>query len=488
MAQPWTFGRKIGGGFVAVLALTVVIGVVGVVGLRDVVSSKDRVINVNSRLLIEAQYLTSAIERKFAALRRFFFAGDERMAEQMRAAQADIRARIAVLRDLDQTAEARRLLDAIAQSEADQQRPIEHLFAMKKANAANEALIRTFDEEAAPKRDEVEAVVKTFVAREERQLEDATGASSRLAARTINLVGAFTGLALLLGGLLALVLTRALTRQVGSSVGKVQSSSAELQASAAQQATGAKQQATAINEISTTITELLATSRQISDSAQRVTQVAQQSASAARAGETTVDRGNEAVMGARRQIDLVVGHMLDLGKKSQQIGAVLDIVAELAEQTNILAINATIEAAGAGEAGRRFAVVAEEIRKLADRVGGSTKEIRGLIDDVRGAVNTTVMTTETGSKAVDTTSKQFSDVASAFRQIAGLVATTLEAAREIELSTKQQTSAVEQVNVAIANVSQSTREMEASSAQTLQTAAALTGMSHELLRVVQADA
>src|SRR4029077_8321884 len=96
--------------------------------------------------------------------------------------------------------------------------------------------------------------------------------------------------------------------------------------------------------------------------------------------------------------DQIVSHMLELGKKSQEIGQVLDIVQELAEQTNILAINATIEAAGAGEAGKRFAVVADEIRKLADRVTLQTKEIRGLIDDVRGAVNTTVMATETGSK------------------------------------------------------------------------------------------
>src|ERR1700691_4992717 len=130
--------------------------------------------------------------------------------------------------------------------------------------------------------------------------------------------------------------------------------------------------------------------------------------------------------------------MLDLGKKSQEIGSVLDIVSELAEQTNILAINATIEAIGAGETGKRFAVVADEIRKLADRVGGSTKEVRTLIDDVRSAVNTTVMATETGSKAVDAGARQFGDLASSFKQISGLVTTTTNAAREIELSTKQQ--------------------------------------------------
>jgi methyl-accepting chemotaxis protein len=176
--------------------------------------------------------------------------------------------------------------------------------------------------------------------------------------------------------------------------------------------------------------------------------------------------------------------MLELGKKSQEIGAVLDIVSELAEQTNILSINATIEAAGAGESGKRFAVVADEIRKLADRVGGSTKEIRTLIDDVRSAVNTTVMATETGSKSVDSGSRQFGDVAAAFKQISGLVTSTTGASREIELSTKQQTTAVEQVNVAIANVTQASRETETSAAQTLQAVAQLAGLSRDLSRII----
>ncbi len=295
--------------------------------------------------------------------------------------------------------------------------------------------------------------------------------------------GGLLGIVLVAG--IGLLITRSLSNQIGSAVGMVRSSSTELQAAANQQASGAKEQAAAMTEISTTISELLATSRQIAESAQRVAQNAEQTANAARSGHGTVDMTHESITGIRRQVDQIVAHMLELGKKSQEIGAVLDIVSELAEQTNILAINATIEAAGAGESGKRFAVVAEEIRKLADRVGGSTKEVRALIDDVRSAVNTTVMATETGSKAVDAGTRQFGDVASTFKQISNLVLTTTDAAREIELSTKQQSSAVEQVNLAIASVAQASMETETSAGQTLQTVSQMATLSKDLMRIIQ---
>ncbi|HEY4176436.1 MAG TPA: methyl-accepting chemotaxis protein [Kofleriaceae bacterium] len=277
-------------------------------------------------------------------------------------------------------------------------------------------------------------------------------------------------------------------RQIGSAIQTMQSSSTELQAAANQQASSATEQASAMSEIATTISELLATSRQIAESSQRVSQIASQTAGTARSGDTTVARTQDTQTQLRKQVDQIVNHMLDLGKRSQQIGGVLDLVGELAEQTNILAINASIEAAGAGDSGRRFGVVADEIRKLADRVTQSTKEIRTLIDDVRGAVNTTVMATETGSKAVDAGATQIVEMAASFKQIAGMVTTTMDAAREIELSTKQQATAVEQVNVAISNIAQASRETEASATQTLQTSGRITELSKDLLRIVESSA
>jgi methyl-accepting chemotaxis protein len=293
----------------------------------------------------------------------------------------------------------------------------------------------------------------------------------------------------ILAAILALVIgfwiSAAVSKQIGSAVQSVQSSSAELQAAANQQASSSAEQATAMNEIATTISELLATSRQIAESAQRVSQIATQTATSARGGESAVTKTNEAAIAVRKQVDQIVTHMLELGKRSQQLGSVLDLVGELAEQTNILAINASIEAAGAGDTGRRFGVVADEIRKLADRVGASTKEIRVLIEDVRGSVNTTVMATETGSKGVDAVIVQMGETASQFKGIASLVGTTTDAAREIELSTKQQATAIEQVNQAISNVAQAARETESSATQTLQTSGRLTELSNELARITE---
>jgi methyl-accepting chemotaxis protein len=208
---------------------------------------------------------------------------------------------------------------------------------------------------------------------------------------------------------------------------------------------------------------------------------------AAKGGNQTVEGAQEAIETVRRQVDQIVEHMLDLGRKSQEIGGILDIVSELSEQTNILAINATIEAVGAGETGRRFGVVAGEIRKLADRVGGSAKEIRRLIEEIRAAANTTVMATEDGAKAVEAGTRRFGEVAQSFRRIVEYVGSTAEASREIELSTKQQTSAMEQVASAIADVAQTARESEAGSSQTLNTASQLSGLSGDLVRLIRSE-
>jgi methyl-accepting chemotaxis protein len=488
MVRHWTFGQKLGASFALLVALAIAMGAVAYIALRTVVSTKDQVIDVDAQLLIDAMEVQALGESKGSDARGFLLTGDERFVVDMQSTRAELGAALERLRRNVVTDEARQLVDAIGQTEAAHQRAMDAAIAQRRTTAPLETIVRAFDQQVRPARERLDAAIQAFVSREEQRLQSAKQASTDTAHFATTLVAILVTVVALCAIAAGIFLTRSLGRQIGTAVGQVQSSSAELQAAATQQATGAKEQSTAMTEIATTISELLATSRQITESARRVAQIAEDTAGAAHSGNETVDQAHESIAAIRRQVDLVVSHMLELGKKSQQIGTVLEIVSELAEQTNILAINATIEAAGAGEAGRRFAVVADEIRKLADRVAGSTKEIRGLIEDVRSSVNTTIMATETGSKAVDSGSKQFAHVTASFKQIVGLVTTTTEAAREIELSINQQMSAVEQVNVAIANIAQASKETEASTGQTQQTASQLALLSKDLLKVIRPEA
>jgi CHASE3 domain sensor protein len=493
MAQNWTVGQKVGSGFIVTAVVAAAMGVLAIWGLTSLKATMDDTL-VECHDEVQARQLEALEEEELSEARAYLLTGNERHLKRMRETETESAALIASLRnDLKTDVEGSQALSATEKTGDDLKAALEPLVAkftvrtdaesLRQAQRLDQAL-----QEVDPKIEAARRAVEHLVEHEENTIarQKAAFASSMKWAE-----GALTGMVVLValvGAVVGIGLSRALQRDIGSAVQNVQSSTAELQASANQQATAAKEQASATNETTTTIKELVATARQIAESAQRVSQIADRTSSAAQSGDQTIQRAQEALSGIKRQVDLIVNHMLDLGNKSQQIGGILEIINELSEQTNILAINATIEAAGAGEVGKRFAVVADEIRKLADRVGGSTKDIRALIDEIRSAVNTTVMATEQGTKAVDAGARQVGEVAVAFTQIVSMVDTTTEAAREIELSTKQQTTAVEQVNVAMLNVAQAAKETESTSGQTLQTASQLATLSKDLTRLIRATA
>jgi methyl-accepting chemotaxis protein len=488
MARSWTFGKKIAAGFALSFVLLAAIGAIAYRSI-DALSQTSYSVAHTHVVLERIASVLSLLKDAETGQRGYIITGDESFLGPYQAAVPAIATTVNDLRELtsDNPAQQKRIGQAeplIAAKLFELKRVIE----MRRNRDVEQAMKAIQAGEGKRLMDELRGMLGEMEREERNLLEQRAGEVRAAVTGATIAITIGTLLCLLVVTAAGFTITRSLTSQIGAAVQHMQSSSGELQAAANQQATGAKEQSTAMNEITTTMSELRATSKQIAESAQRVAQIAEETAKGARSGEQTVSKANDAIGSIKRNVDLIVTHMLDLGKKSQQIGGILEITNELAEQTNILAINATIEAAGAGESGKRFAVVADEIRKLADRVGGSTKEIRGLIDEIRAAVNTTVMTTEGGTKAVDAGARQFSDVATAFRQIVSLVSTTTEAAREIELSTKQQSTAVEQVHIAVSNVAQATRETEASSSQTLQTASQLANLSRDLMRLVQPQA
>jgi methyl-accepting chemotaxis protein len=484
----WTFGRKIAAGFTLAFLLLLGIGMVAYRSINSLTNANQMIIHTN-KVLEDIAAVLGLLKDAETGQRGYVITADETFLEPYQTGVAGVPIMLKDLRQLtSDNAHQQKRIDEAAPLIGAKLAELKLTIDTRRKGNFEETVKIVRGGEGKKIMDDLRSILDQMD-REERDLlkqrTDEVEAASNGAKLTI-VFG--TLLCLLVVTAAGFLITRSLSSQIGSAVRHVESSSAELQAAANQQASGAKESSTAMTEITTTISELLATSRQIAESAQRVAHVAEETSSAARAGDDTVQKTHESVSGIKRQVDLIVMHMLDLGKKSQQIGGILEIINELAEQTNILAINATIEASGAGDAGKRFGVVADEIRKLADRVGGSTKEIRVLIEEIRAAVNTTVMATEGGSKAVDLGARQFAEVTAALKQITELLGTTTEAAREIELSTKQQATAVAQVNGAVSDIAKASKETEVSANQTLQTAGQLAGLSRELTRLIQAPA
>lgn len=487
MSQRLTFGRRIAAGFALALLLILGMGLLAYRSTNLIVQSSGWVAHTY-RVIALLSDIDGRLTDAESGNRGFALTGSPTFLPALPKAEAELPPLFAELRtELAENPEQLARLDAL-QAAADARLAFSRQVIEAREKSGLEAAARLVATGEGRRRMDTVRRLLGEMARDEQALlrtRDAAVAAAVRAARSTTIVGVLVAAALILAA--GALITRSLTISIGAAIQHLQSSAANLMASSTEQASTAKQQATSTVEVTATVRELLLSSRQIADNTQRVARLAEQTGGAAQSGEGSLRKASEAMTTIRAQVEAIVAHMQDLGKRSQQIVYVVDIINELAEQTNILAINATIEAAGAAEEGRRFGAVAEEIRKLADHVGASTKEIRPLVEEIRAAADTTVKATQQGSAATEAGTREFAGLADNFSQIAGLVVETTESAREIELSTRQQASAVEQVSTAMFDVSRSAGEVEATSRQTVQVAAELAELSRALARIVRRE-
>ena len=196
----------------------------------------------------------------------------------------------------------------------------------------------------------------------------------------------------------------------------------------------------------------------VSRNAEAAEQAANDAASNASTGKNVVSKTITAIETLSSNIETVSKVTADLAQESNNIGSVLDVIRSIAEQTNLLALNAAIEAARAGEHGRGFAVVADEVRTLASRTGKSTDEIQAMIAKLQEGAKAAVEAVKSSQEISISTVEQASSANASLDEIDRLVSVITDMNGQIARATEQQTSAADEVNLRINDLSQSTEQ------------------------------
>jgi methyl-accepting chemotaxis protein len=265
---------------------------------------------------------------------------------------------------------------------------------------------------------------------------------------------------------------------------ELSTAASQLLSASHQQASGATEQASAVSEVSTTIEELGSTARQIAIAAEQVAEASSQTLENLSEGQDAVDNSIQAMERIRGRVQDVSTRVLNLGERSQQIGEIIDLINDLSDETHLLALNAAIEAAGAGEHGRRFAVVAAEVKSLANRALAAAKEVKGVIAEIQQATNAAVLAAEEGGKEVERGVELAHSAGQVMNNIVMVAERTAQSSAEISLATAQQQSASEQVVETMREIADVARQTAAGSRQMAESAQMLTAIAERLHGIV----
>jgi methyl-accepting chemotaxis protein len=273
-------------------------------------------------------------------------------------------------------------------------------------------------------------------------------------------------------------------RDVSEVVAATASSSAEISSSTEEMAAGAQEQNSQTAEVAGAIEEMTATILENAKSAKHALETAKKARQVAEDGGNVV---SETVHGMNRIADVVKKSAVTvqaLGKSSTQIGEIVQVIDDIADQTNLLALNAAIEAARAGEQGRGFAVVADEVRKLAERTTKATKEIALMIKKIQVDTNGAVLSMAEGTREVDKGITLAQRAGSALHEIVSVVSQLTEMASQIATGSEQQTSAAEQISKNIEGISSVTHQSAAGTQEIARAAEDLSQLTNQLQRLV----
>lgn len=275
------------------------------------------------------------------------------------------------------------------------------------------------------------------------------------------------------------------SEDIREGVSVLASAGSEIMASVSQLTSSVAETSTAVSETTTTAEEVKHTTDVSTQKAQHVSELGQRSLEISQAGQQSIDDTIRGMENIKEQVQAISDMVVRLSEQSQAIGAIIDTVNDLAEQSNLLAVNAAIEAAKAGEQGKGFGVVAQEIRSLASQSKQATAQVRTILSDVQKAIGSAVMVTEQGSKAVEEGVALSRQAGEAMDVLTGSVSEATDAAVQIAASSHQQLMGMDQVVSAMENIREAAAQMSAGAQQTERTVQDLQDVSRRLQEIAE---
>jgi len=278
---------------------------------------------------------------------------------------------------------------------------------------------------------------------------------------------------------------RSQIQQIIEGVNVLASAGSEIMASVSQLTSGAAETATSVSETTTTVEEVKQTAEVTNQKAKHVSELGQRTAEISQNGLKSIEDAVNGMNRIKEQMDSIADMVVRLSEQSQAIGEIIATVNDIAEQSNLLAVNASIEAAKAGEQGKGFAVVAQEIRSLAAQSKQATTQVRNILFDVQKAIGSAVMATEQGNKAVEEGVRLSTQAGESIEILAESVTEATNAAIQIAASSQQQLIGMDQVVSAMENIREASAQTASTTKQTERAAHDLHNLGQRLQDIVK---
>lgn len=272
--------------------------------------------------------------------------------------------------------------------------------------------------------------------------------------------------------------------QVLGNVSDVSGAAAQLTASANQVAASSNQQSEAASSMAAAVEEMTVSIDQVADHAREAQSISSQAGEISTQGGEVIHNASDEMRKIAESVNESSGIVRALGEESNQISAIVNVIKDIADQTNLLALNAAIEAARAGEQGRGFAVVADEVRKLSERTAKSTQEIAVMIGKIQSGTQQAVSSMEVGASRVSDGVALANKAGESINQIKSGAQQVVQAVNDISMAIREQSVASNEIAKNVETIAQMSEENSTATQQTASTAKHLEALAIELKEAV----